>query len=76
MDNLPAYGPANFGTEQLWADPDPLDAARRLQRLAHDPARRIACGAAARTRLEQRTSDWLASAPQTLLEVFRNYAAR
>jgi glycosyltransferase involved in cell wall biosynthesis len=74
IDDNPEYVSTNFSRAQFWAEPDILDAARRIQHLAEDPAARHALGRAAQRRALAYHAAWKRAAPEVLAELYQEHA--
>jgi glycosyltransferase involved in cell wall biosynthesis len=73
VDPHPDYEPGLFARPQLWAEPDVLDAAHHIRRLANDEGLRITLGAAGQQRMIRYRDIWKQVAPTQLAGLYADY---
>jgi glycosyltransferase involved in cell wall biosynthesis len=73
VDPHPDYEPGLFARPPLWAEPDVLDAARHIYRLANEESLRIALGAAGQQRMTRYRDIWKQAAPAQLASLYADY---
>jgi hypothetical protein len=74
-DNPQPYAAPTIIQPQVWAEPDRLDAAQKMHRLATDPALRERLGLAAKELIEQRQATWLATSLDLLARLYESHAS-
>lgn len=73
IDANPAYSAPHLVNPQLWAEPDILEAARQIHRLAQDPELRRTIGQSGQERMTRYRAAWKAEAPCLLVDLYSSH---